>query len=141
VRILLPSDPAALPAGLYAVSLVVQRTQEPDRETNAVPLAVAPELLTIAPSPAPRDGDGNVTLTATCRPQVLPAQPVSLLLGSREVRAEPRDEPTPTLSFPVTLAPPGRHWLRLRVDGVDSLLVDRSARPPVFDSSQQVTIS
>jgi Pvc16 N-terminal domain len=141
VRIRLPSDPAALPAGLYAVSLVVQRTQEPDRETNAVPLAVAPELLTIAPSPAPRDGDGNVAFTVTCRPQVLAAQPASLLLGSREIRAEAHDDPAATLTFPVTPAPPGQHWLRLRVDGVDSLLVDRNARPPVFDPSQRVTIS
>ena len=141
VRIQLPSDPADLPAGHYAVSLVVQRTAEPDRETNAVPLAVAPELLTIAPSPAPRDGEGNVTFTVTCRPEVLSGQPASLLLGSREVRAAAHEDATATLSFPVLLAAPGQHWLRLRVDGVDSLLVDRSVRPPVFDPSQRVEIT
>jgi hypothetical protein len=31
--------------------------------------------------------------------------------------------------------------VRLRVDGVDSLLVDRSVSPPVFDTSQKVTVT
>jgi hypothetical protein len=30
--------------------------------------------------------------------------------------------------------------VRLRVDGVDSLLVDRSTDPPTFDASQSVTV-
>jgi hypothetical protein len=38
-------------------------------------------------------------------------------------------------------APVGTHRLWLRVDGVDSLLVDRSTWPPTFDKSQKVTIT
>jgi hypothetical protein len=38
-------------------------------------------------------------------------------------------------------APAGEHWLRLRVDGVDSVLVDRSVTPPVYDDTQKVTIT
>jgi hypothetical protein len=30
--------------------------------------------------------------------------------------------------------------VRLTVDGVDSLLVDRSAEPPTFDVTQSVTV-
>jgi len=138
-RVQLPSDPTVLPAGLYAVSLLVQRAADQDRETNSVALSVAPELLSATPSPAARNAAGDVTLTATCRPGVLPTQTVSLLLGSREVHAQP--PPAAPLTFLVKRAPAGQHWLRLRVDGVDSLLVDRSVSPPVFDPTQRVTIT
>jgi len=137
----LPADPAALPAGLYAATAVVAQAGEPERRTNDVPLAVAPELLTVAPSPAARNPAGDVTLTVTCRPDVLPAQRASLLLGSREVPAEDHDTSTGTLTFVVHDAAPGEHWLRLRVDGVDSLLVDRTVSPAVFDPTQRLTIT
>ena len=54
----------------------------------------------------------------------------------RRTTTRPRRSRSPSCSLP-----PGQHWLRLRVDGVDSLLVDRSARPPVFDPSQRVEIT
>ncbi len=137
VQLRLPDGPDVLPAGLYALSLL----DADDRETNAVAVAVAPELVTVAPNPAARDSGSDVTLTVTCRPEVLPEQAVSLLLGSREVRAEPHPTTTGNLTFEVVRARPGEHWLRLRVDGVDSRLVDRSVTPPVFDPSQRVTIT
>ena len=31
--------------------------------------------------------------------------------------------------------------MRLRVDGVDSLLVDKTVTPPVFDPAQKVTVT
>jgi hypothetical protein len=45
------------------------------------------------------------------------------------------------LSFPITKATAGTEFIRLRVDGADSLLIDRSVDPPVFDQSQQVKIT
>jgi hypothetical protein len=141
LRVRLPDDPDALPAGLYALSAIVTAPDDDILTTNEIPLAVAPELLGIAPSPAARDNAGTVTLTATARPTVLPRQAASLLLGGREVRAEPHAAPTGTLTFVVRLASAGQHWLRLRVDGVDSPLVDRTVSPPVFDPSQRITIT
>jgi Pvc16 N-terminal domain len=139
-KVRLPNDVAVLPAGLYALSLLVGPGDENERETNAVGLAVAPELLTVAPDPAARDAQGAVTLTVTCRPDVREEQAASLLVGSREVRAEPHFA-TGTLVFEVARARPGQPWLRLRVDGVDSRLVDRTVSPPVFDPTQRVTIT
>jgi hypothetical protein len=137
----LPTDTAVLPAGLYALSLLVGPGDENERETNAVALAVAPELLTVAPSPAARDAGGDVTLTVTCRPHVRSEQAVALLLGSREVRAEAHPATIGSLTFEVVRARAGQPWLRLRVDGVDSRLVDRTVTPPVFDPTQRVTIT
>ena len=130
-----------LPAGLYALSVLAGAGDENERETNGVALAVAPEFVAVAPDPAARDGEGAVTLTVTCRPEVRPEQAVSLLVGSPEVRAEPRAAATGTLTFEVVRAQAGRPWLRLRVDGVDSRLVDRTVSPPVFDPTQRVTIT
>jgi len=141
VRVRLPDDPDALPAGLYAASATILEPDGDVRTTNEIPLAVAPELVTIAPTPAPRDGTGAVTLTATVRPNVLSAQAASLLLGAREARAQTHASPTGTLTFIVRQAPPGQHWLRLRIDGIDSPLVDRTVEPPVFDPSQRITIT
>ena len=36
--------------------------------------------------------------------------------------------------------PEGDQWVRLTVDGVESLLLDREAEPPAFDPSQSVTV-
>ena len=35
---------------------------------------------------------------------------------------------------------PASHWVRLRVDGTDSVLLDRTGPAPVFDPTQQITV-
>ena len=135
-----PVAPARWVAGVYTLVAVVSRAGEPDRTTNALPFSLAPRILGIAPDPAPRDAGGDVALTVTCRPEVRPEQRAALLLADREIPAQPHPAQTDTLVFPVTAASPGEHFVRLRVDGVDSLLVDRSVTPPAFDESQRVTI-
>jgi hypothetical protein len=137
----LPDAPADWVAGVYAVSAVVSRTGQPDQATNAVALTLAPAIQSAAPNPAARDGAGRVTLTVTFRPQVRPEQSASLLVGAREVLAQPHPAATGSLTFQVDAAPPGQHWLRLRVDDVDSRLVDFSATPPAFDPTQRVTVT
>ena len=54
--------------------------------------------------------------------------------------AEPHPTPTSTLTFQLGDVPPGAQWVRLTVDGVESLLVDRSAEPPTFDPTQSVAV-
>jgi hypothetical protein len=102
--------------------------------SNQVALAIAPEIttLTTPPQEFPRDGQGTAALSIGCRPDVRPTQRASLILGSREVLADPHPAATNTLGFTVENAPVGLHFVRLRVDGTDSQLVDRSASPPVF---------
>lgn len=136
-----PGAPAAWVAGFYTVAATIARAGQPDRSTNDLALALAPTVAGIAPNPAARDASGRVELTVTCRPQVRPGQRASLFLGDREIPAQPHPAPTGTLTFRVEGAPPGLHWVRLRVDGVDSLLVDRTVVPPTFDPSQRVRIT
>jgi hypothetical protein len=141
IQVQVPDEPEKWPAGFYTVDAVIQRAGEPDRTTGELPLSLAPSIATLLPNPAARDGNGNVTLTLTCSPQVWPVQQAALLLGDRYIVAQPHAARTNTLTFIVPAAPVGEHWVRLRVDGVDSLLVDRSVTPPVFDPSQKVKIT
>lgn len=136
----LPDAPTQWIAGFYTVVAVIQQPQQPDRTTNELPLSLAPSLLTIAPNPALRDASGGATLTVTCKPQVQPNQRVSLLVGDLETLAQPRTDTTSTLVFNIGPIAAGDYFVRLRVDGIDSLLVDRGVTPPIFDSTQKVTI-
>jgi hypothetical protein len=141
ITVQLPDEPADWPAGFYTLAAVVSRAGQPDRTTNELPLSLAPGIVDITPNPAARDGSGNVTLTMTCNPEVRPEQRAALLLGNREILAGAHPAQTNTLQFLVTDTPPGEHSVRLRVDGVDSMLVDRTVTPPVFDETQKVTIT
>jgi hypothetical protein len=71
---------------------------------------------------------------------VRPEQRATLVLDGVEAVAAPRAADGPLVfTFPNSLAA-GAHRARLRVDGVDSLLLDRTGPSPVFDASQQVTV-
>ena len=142
ISVQIPDDPVAWRAGFYSVDAVISKAGEQNRATNLLPLPLAPQIMAIAPAnPIVRDGSGDVTLTLTCSPQVSADQRVALLLGDREVLADDHPVQTSTLTFTIEDAPLGRRYLRLRVDGVDSLLVDRSVTPPAFDSAMEVVIT
>jgi Pvc16 N-terminal domain len=125
--------PAGLPVATYDVVVDVEATAgTAPRTTNRLPLTVAPRLTSTFPIVVARDGAGDAVLNLTCTPPVAPDQVVSVILGTREVPAEPRTGTTTSLQFMVSDAPAGGHLTRLRVDGVDSAVVDRSVDPPAF---------
>ncbi len=135
INIQIPDERANLPSGFYTVAVKLQREGK-EQTTNALPFSVAPKIEQITTS--------NQSVTVTCSPQVWQDQEVSLLLGDRQLL--PIEEQTGTrvktntINFNAEKIPPGEYFVRLRVDGVDSLLVDNSVKPPVFDSSQKVTL-
>lgn len=117
--------------------MLVQRPGETYRRTtNQLSFLLAPGI-TIAP---PTAAAGSVTFTVTCSPEVWPGQSASLLLSDQDIPASPVGAQTPTLTFTASLVK-GDYFVRLRVDGVDSLLVNQSVTPPVFDPTQKVTIT
>jgi hypothetical protein len=63
------------------------------------------------------------------------------VLGDIETPAESHPNQTATLGFHFKQIPPGEYWVRLRIDGVDSQLVNRAVSPPVFFNNQKVTIT
>jgi hypothetical protein len=136
-----PADPnaptATWPAGFYGVRAVATRAGQPDLASNELPIALAPAI-TVAPNAAPA---GDLTLTVTCDPMVWPGQRVSLLFGDREVPAPAPTVKTRVFTFAVTAVPAGQYVVRLRVDGIDSLPIDRTAPTPRFDGNQQVKVT
>lgn len=133
----IPNLPAAWPAGFYTLAVLVQRPDETYRRTtNQLSFSLAPSI-TITPNSAPA---GSVTFTVTCSPEVWPQQSLSLLLGDQDLSSPPVVSKTATVAFAASLIK-GDYFVRLRVDGVDSLLVNRSVTPPVFDPTQKVTMT
>ena len=143
-------DQAAFAPGMWSVALRFMAAGETDpRETNAIPLVLAPVPVIAADAglglPAASATRGGtpvrVTITLRSRPQVRLEQRATLLLDGIEAAALPRATPADPLvfEFPASV-PAGAHWVRLRVDGADSVLLDRSGPVPVFDVTQQITV-
>lgn len=133
-----PLDPASWQAGVYSAGLRIQRAGEPDRFSNELPVVLAPRIDGIAPVLAA----GIVTFTVTVSPPVLAGQSATLLVGERELPAAAlAGAQSATLSFSAGGFVSGTsHWVRLKIDGIESLLIDRLAAPPRFDPTQRVTI-
>jgi hypothetical protein len=141
IRIRLDDVPADWVAGLYTVAVEIGAGAGL-QTTNELPLTVAPRITSVPlPMDVKRQGDQSAEIDLTCSPHVEPRQRVALLLGDREVFAEAHPAATAALKFKVPHAPLGEPFLRLRIDGVDSLLVQRPKdKPPVFDATQKVKI-
>ena len=92
----------------------------------------------LSPASAPA---GTIAYTATVSPEVLPAQRASLLLGSTEIVADAYVGQTGALTFTATNVVAGDYWFRIRVDGVDTQLIDRTRTPPAYDPTQTVTVT
>jgi len=136
----LPDDPVNLLVGVWGLALRISRAGEPDRLTNELPFALAPRIDAITPDPAARVG-GDVALTVTVAPEIRPGQATTMLLSDREIVAAEFLAPVAALDFQVVDAAVGDHFVRLRIDGVDSELIDRTTVPPTFDPAQRVTIT
>lgn len=139
---------AALRAGACTVRAMIG-SGTAAMTTNMLPLAIAPKIV-----PGSMSVSGPTTskvLQLQCTPNVWEGQKVSALIGEYEVfPADWTDhsintlQSTNTLKFTFDATPfaPGlaKPWIRLRVDGVDSILIDQSVDPPQFDPTQVVPL-
>ncbi len=132
ITVEIPSQNQDFPAGFYTVMVLLQQDGQ-QRVTNALSFSLAPKIQQFEIN--------NSILTLICQPQILPEQKVFLLIGDRELLPQNITQKTDILGFNISNIPPGEYFLRLRVDGVDSLLINRSVQPPVFDVSQRVQVS
>jgi hypothetical protein len=143
IKVTLPAA-AQLLAGMYTLAVEVTiNAGTPDERvqaSNEYPVAIAPAIVSGLPLQV-RINNGSATIQVTCAPQILATQRASLLLGDREILANPRDAATTQLTFAVQQAVAGTYALRLRVDGVDSQLIDRSQKPPAFFPNQEAVLA
>jgi hypothetical protein len=128
-----PNLIAALAVGSYALSALVQRPGESlRRETNRLALTILPRITTALPLTVARDAHGTATIQLAVRPQVRLHQRATLVLGALEIPAAERTTANSLLTFVVPNAPAGTHLVRVRVDGIETPIVDRTATPPAF---------
>jgi hypothetical protein len=127
-----PADAADFPVGVYrvAIRLVPAGESEP-RETNRLAMTLAPHI-TGLPMPVLRDGAGAATFTVNFHPAIRAGQSATLLLGQRAYAPQPFTPPVASLGFVIPDAPLGNHLARLRVDGIESPIINRAATPPEF---------
>jgi hypothetical protein len=141
VKVKLPNDPNNWPAGVYTASIVVHKAGEEDKTSNELPFMLATVVnfpITIAPLSPP--GGNNYLATVTFNPAVRPEQDAYLLLGSSEFKADEHSTATNSLSFHLNNVEDGSYFIRLRIDGSDSLLIDTTVSPPVFKASNKVVL-
>ena len=133
-------------AGLYSVEVALVPLGRPGEAfSNRQSVAIAPAFATAgenAPS-AVVNGDGEIVLTLHSSPPVRARQTATLVVGGFEFPPLTPDAdaaiPVFTASVPTELRG-ATHPLRLRVDGVDSLFIDRSVNPPVFAAGHSISI-
>ena len=129
-----PNLPADLPVGVYQLELRVLRSGEAEpRTSNPLPVALAPAI-GFPPIEMTRSAANVLRVRIGCQPEVRVGQRVTLLMDTREAPAQTFNINTATLNFEFTDAPPagGTPLLRLKVDRIESIVVDRGARPPAF---------
>jgi len=134
----IPNSPAVWPAGFYTVTVLVQKPGESFRRaTNQISFPLAPRI-SVSPGSAPGP---SVTYSVTATPEIWPSQFAALLFGDQEVVAPPRTAQSGTLAFTIQDLSAGEYFVRLRVDGVDSILINRAVTPPAFDQTQKVSVT
>ena len=104
--------------------------------TNQLPLSIAPQMTALLPTPVDLAADGSLTLETDLRARPAARSARVMILGGHEVLAEPFAATTTTPTFVFRRFSPGKYWVRLRVDGVDSRLIDYKATPPAFIGQQ-----
>jgi hypothetical protein len=138
VDVLIPNDPVNWPAGIYTVTVDVPGTPY-SHTTNALPVPLAPKF----PKPTVTGTSAVAAVTVAVAPAVRPEQKVALIVDGRFIEPDVPGGGSPltfTVPNPPASNPPGNPtYLRLRVDGIDSIVIaDYTKSPPQFDASQGV---
>ena len=135
-----PVGGSAWQSGVYLVSVVSRDSEGRVRESNDFPVALVPRVDTID-SPARVGPRTFVRFLVT--PPVAVTQSTQLLFADQSIRGLVVVAP-PELRFDITDltgVPADKYYARVRVDGVESLLVKNyAAKNLEFDDARRVTI-
>jgi hypothetical protein len=110
---------------------VVRRGAATPRETNRVAMTLAPHISGL-PMTVARDAEGTASFTIAFSPALRAGQTVRLVLGQQEVAPRPFTPPVTAFDFIIPNAPVANHLARLRIDGIDSPIINRAVTPPAF---------
>ncbi|MEX0348075.1 MAG: DUF4255 domain-containing protein [Paracoccaceae bacterium] len=125
-----PLDPALWRVGLYSIDVLLRHVDGREQASNALPLALAP-----ASTPAVADVAQGTQITMSCAPPIRPGQSTAVLAGTRMQIVD--TPPTPTDSVAAVfegLTTGSDVPVRLRVDGIDSPVIDLTTTPPSLET-------
>ncbi|MDB5733108.1 MAG: hypothetical protein JWQ03_3003 [Variovorax sp.] len=138
-----PALVATLPVGVYRVGARMLRTGDPaPRETNRLGMTLAPQMTNL-PLAVARNGAGTASFTVEFTPALRAGQEAVLVLGGNEYRPRAIGSPPTSLSFEIPNAPADALLARLRIDGIESPIIDLSQAPPATPTflDQRVVIT
>jgi len=126
-------DPTDLPAGTYSLSVTFSAAGQA-MVSNSLPVAIS-ATIDAGSVPAALAHGSNVAVSVPCVPYLRPGQEVSLLIGGQQAPADPFTTPTrsPSFTFATLQSTSGSAVpVRLRVDGIDSPILDLTSTPVSF---------
>lgn len=140
MQFLLPTARAAdFPVGVYQITArLVPSGEINSRETNRVAMVLAPHILGL-PINVTRI-TGTASFSINFLPELRVGQTVSLILGQQEHSPKAFVAPTASLSFVIANAPVGNHLARLRIDGIESPIINLTTPAPEF-FNQRINIT
>lgn len=119
-------DPASWRIGPYIVDVLVRTAAGREVLSNALPLALAPASVASVVAAPP-----GVDLTMTCAPPIRPGQSLAILAGQAMAVLVPPAAPVlGAVAHFDGLASGSEVPVRLRVDGIDSPVIDLTTTPP-----------
>jgi len=131
----LAGQQAALPAGVYRVNVRLTRpdAQGEDRlhESNPLLLTLAPRITNL-PQTVARAGNGSASVSIQFTPNLREGQRAVLVLGAAELLPQTAGATPNSLVFVVPDAVVGVHLARLRIDDIDSPIIDMNFEPPAL---------
>ena len=120
------ADPGAWRIGTYTVELVIRDEDGRESTSNALAIALAPRS-----TPAVAADPGGVRLTMSAEPPIRPGQSVAILLGRQmQLLDSPASPVSEAEAVFAGLRPGAKLAARLRVDGIDSPVIDMASDPP-----------
>jgi hypothetical protein len=105
-------------------------------------MVLAPQMTNL-PLAVARDGAGTASFTIDFVPVLRAGQTAVLALGQTEYLPQTAGSPSASLAFAIPNAPVASLLARLRIDAIESPIIDLSKEPPALPTflDQRVVIS
>lgn len=137
---MIDDEPSEWVVGFYNVIGIAE--EESDSETtNELSFPLVPKITNIEPKVVTRSGARNqAAFSVSCSPKILPSQNINVLVGDRTIKVGKRAAASDKFEVQVDNAPVGKLNVRLRVDGIDSEVIDHNQNPPKFRDKSSLEI-
>lgn len=133
----LATSNVSLPAGQFLLTVALGEGAR-TITSDPIPFHLAPKVTSGLPAQVPRT-NGIAQIDLTIAPPLVAGQDATLLIGGQAVVGQRTD--ATSVTFRVADLDVRDYYVRVRVDGADSALIDVSGPTPEYDATQKVTVT